>query len=259
MLEKTKLQHDLKEFFTKQVGKEHVSEALRLSRLEWRLACFTIAQRYASYIRSQYFDMEKKQVLDLACGWGGHAMAFASEGATVVCSDLADYRISDLQSFARERGVMLVGLRGDCQRLPFKDSSFDVILALDVIEHIGSVSGLAGEVQRLLRPGGICLITSPPRLHSLIFGEPHWGLRGITLFPLAGQRLIATRLFRRTYPYPITRQYTLASQLIKPFNVVGLKGIPSIIGRLGKILENRSLFRRTAQEFFWSFVVVSKS
>ena len=253
------LQYDLREFFAKQVGKDQVSEALRVSRLEWRLACFTTAQRYAKYINDLFFDIRNKRVLDLACGWGGHAMAFAGEGATVICSDLTDYKFSDFQCFARERNITLATLRSDCQKLPFKDDSFDIILALDVIEHINSVSGLAGEVQRLLRPGGICLVTSPPRLHSLILGEPHWGLRGIAVLPLAGQRLVATSIFGRTYPYPITRQYTLASQLIRPFNQVGLKGTAFIEGRLEKALRKNSLLRRAVQEVWWSFVALNKT
>jgi 2-polyprenyl-3-methyl-5-hydroxy-6-metoxy-1,4-benzoquinol methylase len=255
----TQLQYDLRDFFAKQVGRDQVSDALRTSRLEWRLACFTTAQRYAKYINDRFFDIRKKRVLDLACGWGGHAMAFASEGATVICSDVSDYKFSEIQRFARERDITLATLRGDCQKLPFKDNSFDIILALDVIEHIGSVSGLAGEVGRLLRSGGICLVTSPPRLHSLMFGEPHWGLRGIALLPLVGQRLVATNIFKRTYPYPITRQYTLASQLIRPFNQVGLKGTPFIEGRLEKALSRSPLLRRAFQEVLWSFVALNKT
>jgi 2-polyprenyl-3-methyl-5-hydroxy-6-metoxy-1,4-benzoquinol methylase len=255
----TGIHEALRNFYAKQVARDDVSEALRGLRLEWRVACFTIARRYASYIEDQYFAISGKRVLDLACGWGGHAMAFASQGATVICSDLTDYRFSDLLRFARDWDVRLVNLRGDCERLPFKENSFDIILALDVVEHIRSVSCLAIEVQRLLRPGGLCLVTSPCRLHSLIFGEPHWGLKGISLLPLRVQRLIATRIFRRTYPFPITRQYTLVAQLLKPFTRVGLTGRPVVVGRLSKMFEYRPILLNFIEQCFWTFVILRKT
>jgi SAM-dependent methyltransferase len=258
MLNKLDAQHDIRDFFCKQLKKDEESEAIQASRLQWRLSCFNTGRQYASYISKNYFRLSGKTVLDLACGWGAHALAFTDEGARVVCSDLTNYRFSDLQYFASTRGIQLVSLRADCQALPFKDNCFDVILALDVVEHIASVVSFAAAVQRVLRPGGICIITSPPRLNSFIFGEPHWCVRGISLFPLGIQRLIATRVFRRTYPYPITRQYTFVSDLIHPFKEVGLKGTPVVVRRLDRTFKTRGLFRTAVEEVFWDFVVLRK-
>jgi SAM-dependent methyltransferase len=58
-------------------------------------------------------------------------------------------------------------LRSDATRLPFADSTFDAVLALDVLEHVDDVTALS-EVHRVLRPEGVIVATVPafPRLWS---------------------------------------------------------------------------------------------
>jgi SAM-dependent methyltransferase len=60
-----------------------------------------------------------------------------------------------------------VFLRGSIVDLPLRDGSADVVLALDVLEHVDDRAGLT-EVRRILRPGGHLVLTVPagPRLWS---------------------------------------------------------------------------------------------
>lgn len=50
---------------------------------------------------------------------------------------------------------------GDATKLPFKKNSFDLILILDVIEHIKSDLAVLREAKRVLSPGGIIIVTAP--------------------------------------------------------------------------------------------------
>lgn len=59
----------------------------------------------------------------------------------------------------RLRGV--VDVFGDGGRLPFRDGSFDTLLAVEVIEHLRDAAPALDEFARVLRPGGRLLLTAP--------------------------------------------------------------------------------------------------
>jgi hypothetical protein len=50
---------------------------------------------------------------------------------------------------------------------------------------------------RVLRPGGVCLITTPARLAYAFRKDPHYGVRSLLLLPNGAQRFIVNRLLRR--------------------------------------------------------------
>lgn len=52
-------------------------------------------------------------------------------------------------------------LRGDAVFLPIRNNSYDVISAIDVIEHVDDEKGLVREIFRLLKPQGIAIMTVP--------------------------------------------------------------------------------------------------
>jgi len=57
----------------------------------------------------------------------------------------------------RDREVSL----GSIEQMPFADSSFDLVLALDIIEHVPDDLQALRELYRILRPGGSLLVTVP--------------------------------------------------------------------------------------------------
>jgi SAM-dependent methyltransferase len=104
-------------------------------------------------------------VLDVGCGNGMHDIRAAGRGATVVG---IDYDLRHLQAgrvLSAERGLTMISfLLGNVERtLPFKASHFDLVLLLDVIEHLHKRVELLDEVRRVLRPGGTLLVSAPNR------------------------------------------------------------------------------------------------
>jgi SAM-dependent methyltransferase len=59
---------------------------------------------------------------------------------------------------------------GSLEHTPFADQSFDVVLALDVLEHLADDAAGLSEAARLVRPGGLLLLTVPA-LPSLWGGQ----------------------------------------------------------------------------------------
>jgi SAM-dependent methyltransferase len=66
----------------------------------------------------------------------------------------------DALSFCRERGVQKVR-HGAAENLPYDDASFDLVTALDVVEHLDDDRAGLKEFRRVLRPGGRALLFVP--------------------------------------------------------------------------------------------------
>jgi SAM-dependent methyltransferase len=75
--------------------------------------------------------------------------------------DVAGVDISaDAIEFCRQRGLTDVRL-GAAESLPYEDESFDLVTALDVVEHLDDDVGGLREMRRILRPGGHALLFVP--------------------------------------------------------------------------------------------------
>jgi SAM-dependent methyltransferase len=95
------------------------------------------------------------QILDVGCGTGANLELLATfgpaQGVDVSPEALA---------FCRRRGIADVK-EGQAEALPYDDSSFDIVTALDVVEHLDDDVGGLKEMYRVLRPGGRALFFVP--------------------------------------------------------------------------------------------------
>jgi len=57
--------------------------------------------------------------------------------------------------------LTLADVFADCQQLPFRDSVFDTVVCTQVLEHVAEPQRLMREIARVMRPGGILLLTAP--------------------------------------------------------------------------------------------------
>lgn len=80
--------------------------------------------------------------------------------------------------------------RGGCGRLPLADGEADLLTALDVLEHVDDDAAAVGEFHRVLKPGGVLVVTVPagPWLWSdwdtALHHRRRYTLRGLRgLFP----------------------------------------------------------------------------
>jgi len=95
------------------------------------------------------------QILDAGCGSGRNMVDFARLGV-VTGVEIADVSVVR----ARERGVGEV-VQCSITELPFADARFDLTVCLDVIEHIADHARALQELHRVIRPGGVLLVTVP--------------------------------------------------------------------------------------------------
>ena len=95
-----------------------------------------------------------RRVLDIGGGAGNMAHHLAHYGEVVSI----DYNPRPIP-VAQRRGVTVLQGSGDC--LPFPDETFDLIALLDTVEHIPDELGVFDECARVLKPGGVLLVTVP--------------------------------------------------------------------------------------------------
>jgi SAM-dependent methyltransferase len=106
---------------------------------------------------------QERQILDVGCGTGTMLTYLASYGrAQGVDID------EEAVGYCHERGVKDVRL-GAAADLPFDNDSFDLVTALDVVEHLDDDAAALREMGRVLRPGGYLLVTVPA--HRFMWGD----------------------------------------------------------------------------------------
>jgi SAM-dependent methyltransferase len=95
------------------------------------------------------------RILDVGCGTGANLMMLSQFGETEGV-DISQ----DALAFCRERGLQNVS-HGAAEQLPYEDGRFDLVTALDVVEHLDDDLAGLREIRRVLRPGGRTLLFVP--------------------------------------------------------------------------------------------------
>lgn len=93
--------------------------------------------------------------LDVGAAAGGNTRVLRELGWTCAALEYSDTGAA----LAHGRGLTV--LRADATRLPFADDSLGLVVAFDVLEHIGDDHRAASEILRCLRPGGRLLAAVP--------------------------------------------------------------------------------------------------
>jgi SAM-dependent methyltransferase len=116
------------------------------------------------------------RLLDLGCGAGRHAFEAARRGARVVALDADSGELAQVAAIAAamaEAGELaptasITTVASDATAMPFPDGAFDIVIAAEVMEHIGTDQDAMDEVSRVLRPGGLVAVTVPAWLPERI-------------------------------------------------------------------------------------------
>jgi SAM-dependent methyltransferase len=95
-------------------------------------------------------------VLEIGCGSGALLPELGGLGDTIVA---LDFHIKLLKQ-ARRRFPQALVIQGNAEQLPLVDARFDIILALDVIEHMDPILSLK-EARRVAREGALLLLSVP--------------------------------------------------------------------------------------------------
>ncbi|MFZ5878897.1 MAG: class I SAM-dependent methyltransferase [Chloroflexota bacterium] len=135
-------------------------------------------------------DRGLTSALDIGCGAGRHVVHMARRGLRVTGMDNAPTALR-LTSQWLEHEHLAAGLALADMRtpFPFESGAFDVVLSTQVIHHalLATVIGTAREIERIVRPQGMMLLSIPARRPTMTESADHVLLEPNTYAPTDGE------------------------------------------------------------------------
>lgn len=207
-----------------------------------------------------------KTVLEIGCGAGAHSSLMKKAGAKIISVDITPERVfSTHQKLTMIPQGQGLACQANCEKLPFKDKTFDLVYSFGVLHHTTHTETAINEVYRVIKPGGQAVIMLYAKrsleyyklclkafLTGALFKGSNW----------LGRISEGKPKYRQTYN-PYTRCYT-PKELKKMFgqfsqikirkNAFSLSQIP----KLGPVIEKWLVKKGTCTESDGGFLVWDK-
>lgn len=117
------------------------------------------------------------RILDIGCGGGLLSEPMARLGADVVGADAAEGNIPVAAVHAEQSGLSIDYRHTTAEALADAGEQFDVVLNMEVVEHVADPQGFLTACQRLLKPGGLMICSTinrnPKSFMVAIVGAEH--------------------------------------------------------------------------------------
>lgn len=118
-------------------------------------------------------------VLDVGCSWGGSSYYFINLVNRIVGVDIDRHSLKDAKEVLAKNCYKFAPICADATCLPFKEETFDIVMCIEVIEHITKDRLLIRELYKVLKKNGNLILTTVNSdvpetgsiLHSLV---PKW-------------------------------------------------------------------------------------
>ena len=182
------------------------------------------------------------EVLDVGCGSGANSIELARKGHRVHGVDVSEAAI------ARYRSHGFDGRVADIESgLGYPDNSFDLVFCSEVIEHLTCPEVLASEIGRVLKPGGMLVLSTP--------NSAFWPYRVLGMFGYTVSELQHPKHFQFFSRQGLLR--LLAGAQLQPRQVLGrnmyclLPALPGPLDRIPAMLGFTREIRFRTGRHFW--------
>jgi ubiquinone/menaquinone biosynthesis C-methylase UbiE len=158
-------------------------------------------EHYNRYIFAQQF-VKGKDILDIASGSGyGTNLLKTNGGAkTALGVDISQEAVEHSNKKFGKSGLKFI--QGEASGIPLKDSSVDVVISFETIEHMSeSDQGkFIKEIKRVMRPSGLLVMSTPNPVRTLAPNPYH-----------------LNELSKKEYEYLIFKQFKYNRMLVQDF------------------------------------------
>jgi 2-polyprenyl-6-hydroxyphenyl methylase / 3-demethylubiquinone-9 3-methyltransferase len=180
------------------------------------------------------------RLLDIGCGGGLLSEPMARTGFDVLGADASDKNIKTASVHAAEQGIMIDYRNTTAEALHAAGETFDVILNMEVVEHVADVNLFLTSCAQMLRPGGLMIVATlnrTPKAFALAVVGAEWVLgwlpRGThdwdkfvtpdeLTAPLRKSGMRVTRMTGVAY-YPLSGVWKLTSDLSVNYMAAAIK------------------------------------
>ena len=149
----------------------------------WHRALQNLVPARFAYFDGKVAGWRGKAVLDLGCGGGLMAEALATRGAVVTAIDPSEAAIGGARRHAAASGLAIAYDVGRGESLPYAGQSFDIVVCVDVLEHVADLDRVLAQACRVLRPGGLFLFDTINRTALASFVMVTLGERLLHILP----------------------------------------------------------------------------
>lgn len=176
-----------------------------------------------SYLLKEYKGAKNKKLLDIGCTNGDFSESLIKAGFDCYGLEFLDKAIEE----STQKGIKVS--RGSfLERFPFRDSTFDIVFAGEVIEHTIRDDKFLEEVYRVLKPGGLLVLTTPNlvslgnRLYMFFGKLPRFAYAEFH-YKIYTEKLLSQKIIKAGFKIMRTESnYVLISTFFsKPLGVIG--------------------------------------
>jgi ubiquinone/menaquinone biosynthesis C-methylase UbiE len=138
------------------------------TRIRLQEECGKNPQEWFAWLFEHLDLPEKARVLELGCGPGDlwqRASGRMSTSWQILLTDLSEGMVMEAHSRVSEGEASFFYAAVDSQNIPFPAESFDAVIGNGLIDHVPERGRALGEIERVLRPGGVFYTSTGSRSH----------------------------------------------------------------------------------------------
>ena len=158
--------------------------------------------------------LEGLRVLDIGCGGGLLSEPMARMGAIVVGADASEKNIGIARTHAEQSGVIVDYRAVTAEALAADDEKFDVVLNMEVVEHVSDVPFFIETCATMVKPGGLMFVATINRTMKA------------AALAIVGAEYVLRWLPRGTHQY---EKLVRPEEIERPLNVAGM----TVVDRTG--------------------------